>query len=292
MKSSKNILVSVESATRRYVHNLSDEQKRQLLAWSKKALAIRESPAITKVEKAKRIASIKNADLIRIFVARLSEKFKDKIWTNQSWARRLGFAGLATGGLTFGGTAVGIATMGAGIGVPLMVLTAAGGVILGAAIDEIQKELYNSSDSIDPTILRKNQLQYAYLQTCYSVEIPGAAIDVCPIKQNLQFRMFLNEQKINCWAIITPDNPYSNQLSDSENESRRTKLRSELEARGFKYWLSNGRDPNEKWKPEIGFFIANVDFESAKNLGRDFNQNAIVFGTSTAEAEVIWLNEV
>ena len=96
----------------------------QVLNWSEKALAIRENTALSKSDKIRELAKIENVEVVRVFLNIVFQALKDKVWTNQSWARRLGFAGFATG-LTFGGTTVGIATMGAGMGVPLMVMTAA-----------------------------------------------------------------------------------------------------------------------------------------------------------------------
>jgi hypothetical protein len=140
MTVAKTLKDQTEKTVRSFVNGLNQEEKLQLLTWSEKALTIRNDNSLEKIEKIKALSKIENAEAAKIVLGKLFIILKDKIWTNQSWARRLGFAGLATG-LTFGGTAVGIATMGAGMGVPLMVMTAAGGVILGSAIDEIKKEL-------------------------------------------------------------------------------------------------------------------------------------------------------
>lgn len=140
MSATKKLKDQTEETVRNFVKDLDESEKKLLLVWSEKALAIRNNQALTAKEKIDALIGIDNKNAAKLILSKLFEILKNKIWTNQSWARRLGFAGLATG-LTFGGTAVGIATMGAGMGVPLMVMTAAGGVILGAAIDEIKKEL-------------------------------------------------------------------------------------------------------------------------------------------------------
>lgn len=140
MSATKKLKDQAEETVRNFVKSLDENEKKLLLVWSEKALEIRNNQALTAKEKIDALIGIDNKNAAKLILSKLFKILKNKIWTNQSWARRLGFAGLATG-LTFGGTAVGIATMGAGMGVPLMVMTAAGGVILGAAIDEIKKEL-------------------------------------------------------------------------------------------------------------------------------------------------------
>lgn len=140
MSAVKRVQEVAASGVRKFVVGLSDSEKKALLVWSQKAVAIRDDNSLGKVAKVKALNSIENGEIARIFMATVFKVAKEKTWTNQSWARRLGVAGVATG-LTFGGASVGIATMGAGMGVPLIVMTAAGGVILGAAIDEIKKEL-------------------------------------------------------------------------------------------------------------------------------------------------------
>ena len=66
---------------------------------------------------------------------------KSKAWDNQSWARRIGLVGLTTGVAAFGLEGAGIVAMGGGIGVPLALLSTAGGTFLGVVIDELNKEV-------------------------------------------------------------------------------------------------------------------------------------------------------
>jgi len=127
-------------AVKGFISNLSDEEKQKVLNWSERAVVIRTDNTLTKKEKLTALSQLENSELAIFLFSKIATALKNKIWTNQSWARRLGFVGLATG-ISFGGAAVGIATMGAGIGVPLVLMTAAGGVVLGAAIDEIKKEI-------------------------------------------------------------------------------------------------------------------------------------------------------
>lgn len=140
MGAAKKIQEKAEIVVREFVNELSSDEKQKVLEWSEKALVVRQDTSLTRVQKIKALTEIPNYEVTKVLLQKVFEILRNKVWTNQSWARRLGFVGLGAG-ISVGGTAVGIATMGAGIGVPLMVMTAAGGVVLGAAIDEIKKEL-------------------------------------------------------------------------------------------------------------------------------------------------------
>lgn len=139
MSTAEKLKESVREVVGEFVSNLSDDEKQKVLDWSEKALVIRENVTLSRKEKMSAFAGLDNSEIAQMVFSKVFSALRNKIWTNQSWARRLGFVGLASG-LSFGGAAVGIATMGAGVGVPLMLMTAAGGVVLGAAIDEVKKE--------------------------------------------------------------------------------------------------------------------------------------------------------
>ncbi len=140
MSASEKVKKATEDGVREFVSGLSKDEQKLFLVWSEKAVAIRENSKLSSFEKVRSLSKIENGEVARLILLKCLEVLRNKVWTNQSWARRLGFAGIATG-LTFGGASVGIATMGAGMGVPLVMMTAAGGVILGAAIDEMKREL-------------------------------------------------------------------------------------------------------------------------------------------------------
>lgn len=140
MSTVNKLKIVAEGTVKEFVSTLSEEEKKLILKWSEKAVVIRGNRNLSHKGKLSEFSKLEHSALVQVLLTNLFISLKNKIWTNQSWARRLGFVGLTTG-ISFGGAAVGIATMGAGIGVPLILMTAAGGVILGAAIDEIKKEL-------------------------------------------------------------------------------------------------------------------------------------------------------
>lgn len=135
----------------------------------------------------------------------------------------------------------------------------------------------------------RNQLRQAYLETHYLVETSKGKLLVQPNRENPEFAAFCKTNGVKSWSIITSDNPFSRQLSEDENRERREALKAELRKSSLTYFEAVGRDPKQEWPPENGFFVANVSLEVATQLGRKFEQNAIVFGSSPQEVKIIWL---
>ena len=73
--------------------------------------------------------------------------------------------------------------------------------------------------------------------------------------------------------VVTPDNPYSNVVSDEENVRRRDELRAFLSRRGVLVRTSRAHDTQGTWPDEFGvaLFVARED---AQALAVAWNQNA------------------
>jgi acetyl esterase/lipase len=74
--------------------------------------------------------------------------------------------------------------------------------------------------------------------------------------------------------VVTSDNPYSQVLALSDNETRRRDLRIFLAARHIEYLEARGRDLRGEWPDEIGVALLNVTRESARALALAWQQFA------------------
>lgn len=91
------------------------------------------------------------------------------------------------------------------------------------------------------------------------------------------------------WVIITAYNPYSQTVAELENQQRHHQLRSHLEELQL-FWLDAvGRDQTGIWAPEPSFWISGIGRLEAIAIGRQFEQNAIVYGELHQPAELQWL---
>jgi len=92
-----------------------------------------------------------------------------------------------------------------------------------------------------------------------------------------------------CAAIISADNPYSQRLSNEENLIAHESLRNFLRQHPYPMIESLNIDPTNLWPAEKSFFVLGLDLNTAKSLGQQFNQNAIVWIGSDAIPRLILL---
>ena len=119
-----------------------------------------------------------------------------------------------------------------------------------------------------------SQLIDSYLKT--SFEVAGKFTLRPRIKSDEIEKLFLqgNHQSASC---ITAFNPASRVCSDAENLSSHEKLIQEIESMKIQFASMIGHCTHGQWKSEKGLFLLGVSLDQAKQVGRKFNQNAIVF---------------
>jgi len=126
----------------------------------------------------------------------------------------------------------------------------------------------------------------AYLRTTYRVRMPPFDLRVGLI--NKDFDGWLAEQGARQFVFITACNPFSQTLPPEENE-RRNKLL-EMDLRHLSHQVLPGLGIGEgEWAPEASFCALDISPEQALQLGRTFEQNALVFGRKGRVPELWWL---
>ena len=79
------------------------------------------------------------------------------------------------------------------------------------------------------------------------------------------------------FAIVTAHNPSSEKLSDEENERRHKELQEVLLKRSATFGPSVGESPDGAWREE-GVIVYDVALEEALELGKRFEQHAVLYG--------------
>ena len=97
------------------------------------------------------------------------------------------------------------------------------------------------------------------------------------------------QHECNCAAFVTACNPYSQQVGASVNAARQTRLRDELQQCGLIFFDGEGKHPDGNWPAEPSFLVLGLALEEAKDLGRRYEQNAIVWCGADAVAELVVL---
>jgi len=77
-------------------------------------------------------------------------------------------------------------------------------------------------------------------------------------------------------SYITAWNPLGKTLSSSENKRLNNALKDSISEK-YKFIEGVGRDPDGKWPGEESFLVLGINREDAMQLGKEFDQNAIVF---------------
>jgi hypothetical protein len=91
------------------------------------------------------------------------------------------------------------------------------------------------------------------------------------------------------WALITAANPYSQPLSERENQRRYQRLSKHLQGLELPLIPAMGKDPTGVWTPELSWLILGITRPKAIAIGQKFEQNAIVYGELNQAAELQWL---
>ena len=137
--------------------------------------------------------------------------------------------------------------------------------------------------------IERNILHSAYMKTIFVIGDGQNFFEVSPLEVNQSFLKFLHDSGILSWAVITSDNPFSKPLSVEKNNERRKNLEIELLENGYKLLPALGRDPEGQLDPEYGYFIHNLSLKDALKIGKDYGQNAILFGEETAKSKIVWV---
>jgi len=102
-------------------------------------------------------------------------------------------------------------------------------------------------------------------------------------------RLYLSSHSA-CGVFITAFNPYSQARNLEANEAAHARLGDELEglARG-RVIEGAGTDSTGEWPEEKSYFALGVDLETARRIGNEYRQNAIVWVGADAVPQLILL---
>jgi Protein of unknown function (DUF3293) len=114
----------------------------------------------------------------------------------------------------------------------------------------------------------------AYYNSKYIV--PDLTMTVLIGQENKQLLEILLGNGVSTFCFITAFNPYSMRLEDEENEKRNQELARKLKK--YPHYEGYGTDQEELWQPEMSFLVLGITKEDAIELGKKYEQNALVFG--------------
>jgi hypothetical protein len=92
-----------------------------------------------------------------------------------------------------------------------------------------------------------------------------------------------------CSAFVTACNPRGELLDDAVNTQRQAALALEISRLGRLAIDGIGRHPQGGWPPEPSFLVPGLTRAAAQQLGRQFEQNAILWSDADAMPQLILL---
>ena len=131
-------------------------------------------------------------------------------------------------------------------------------------------------------------LVQAYRETQYRTAEPGA-MTLTVGQFNPALDLLQRERGATCSAFITACNPYSAELTPSENLQRQADLAAELSRRSLHFVEGIGQHPSNNWPGEPSFLVLGLDLEAAKALCTQWEQNAFVWSGADAVPQLILL---
>lgn len=127
-----------------------------------------------------------------------------------------------------------------------------------------------------------------YLHTDYRVETREPFVMKVDVPSDPLAQLY-RQYKCDCAAFLTACNPYSRPLDDAENEARQTELAQELTGRSLKFINALGSDNSGKCPGEPSFLVFGLSLETAKDIAKKYEQNAILWCGKDAVPQLILL---
>ncbi|EIM99217.1 hypothetical protein WQE_20256 [Paraburkholderia hospita] len=139
----------------------------------------------------------------------------------------------------------------------------------------------NSASAVDPDTIN------AYLETHYLVggDMP-TTLRVC--MPNASLAALHEAAGVESSAFITACNPFSRHCDDESNARRQEALAHQLTQLRVEYVDGIGQHPSTVWG-EPSFLALGLALETAKELGRRYEQNAIVWCGRDAVPQLVLL---
>ena len=106
---------------------------------------------------------------------------------------------------------------------------------------------------------------------------------------NLYDRQGPNANIARSAAFITAWNPFSEERTISENAAANAAMEANLQACGLLYFHGEGQGTDQQWAAEASFLVLGITRQAAIDLGRRYDQNAIVHAGDDAVPRLLLL---
>ena len=129
----------------------------------------------------------------------------------------------------------------------------------------------SDNHSISPLLIK------AYRQASFVVLFQDREIKLHIGRVSHELKAVMSDGGVTCAAFLTAFNPFSDALSQEENEANQVKLVADLDALGVKCFPGAGRDDSDIWPEEPSILVLGISLQNAEILADRYGQNAFVW---------------
>ncbi|MGH7739488.1 MAG: DUF3293 domain-containing protein [bacterium] len=97
------------------------------------------------------------------------------------------------------------------------------------------------------------------------------------------------EEGFSAAAFITAYNPRGQKISAVQNRKAQKALLEDIREKKYAFIPALGKDPKGEWDGEPSFLVFGISLKAAKDLGRKYRQNAILFAGRNGRPRLILL---
>lgn len=133
------------------------------------------------------------------------------------------------------------------------------------------------------------QLKTAYEQALYCIDQPAISWEIGVKSPALEHLLTLH--KADTAIFVTAANPYSQIYSPKENRDHHQALEKWIKENQLIFFKGRGEDPQGEWPPEESFLILGLNAEEGIQLGRHWQQNAVVLFEIGLPPTLLWCKD-
>ena len=141
---------------------------------------------------------------------------------------------------------------------------------------------------LDATQIHQDKIR-AFMATDYRLGHTDQDIVLNIGKHSEPLAALFASSVVGCGAFLTAFNPRGTIQSDHANELAHAQLAQRLHALGLQSIEGSGSEADTDWPAERSYFALGLQLEPAKEIGRHFDQDAIVWVGSDATPQLILL---
>ncbi|MCX7198778.1 MAG: DUF3293 domain-containing protein [Proteobacteria bacterium] len=129
----------------------------------------------------------------------------------------------------------------------------------------------------------------AYMATAYRLGHTAQDIVLTIGQRSERLAMLFAASSVDCGAFLTAYNPRGTIQSDADNERGHAELAGLLRKQGHRAIEGSGSEEGTDWPSEKSWFALGQPLDQARDLGRRFDQDAIVWAGADAVPQLILL---